>query len=55
MYSEKVECQTEKLAEAIGDSDTVLTAQLINENEDVCDRAMECVLQLKQFKEKKAY
>ena len=52
VYSEKVECQTEKLAEAIGDSDSVLTAQLIDENEDVCDRAMECVLQLKQFKEK---
>ena len=49
VYSEKVECQTEKLAEAIGDSDSVLTAQLIDENEDVCDRAMECVLQLKQF------
>ena len=30
----------------------MLTAQLIDENEDVCDRAMECVLQLKQFKEK---
>ena len=52
VYSEKVECQTEKLAEAIGDSDSVLTAKLIDENEDVCDRAMECVLQLKQFKEK---
>ena len=51
MYSEKVESQTEKLAEAIGDEETELTAQLIFENEDVCDGAMECILKLEQFKE----
>ena len=51
MYSEKVESQIEKLAEKIGDSDTELTAQLISENEDVCDGAVERVLRLKQFKE----
>ena len=51
VYSEKVESQTEKLAEAIGDKDTELTAQLILENEEVCDGAMECILKLEQFKE----
>ena len=51
VFSEKVESQTEKFAEAIGDKDTELTAQLIFENEDVCDRAMECILKLEQFKE----
>ena len=30
----------------------MLTAQLIDENEDVCERVMKCVLQLKHFKEK---
>lgn len=50
-YCEKVENQTDKLAEAIGDSDTELTQQLITENESVCDKAMDCVLNLKQSKE----
>ena len=52
LYAEKVESQTEKLAETIGDKDTDLTAQLISENEDVCDGAIEYVMKLKQFKEK---
>ena len=51
VYSEKFETQTEKLAEAIGDKDTYLTAQLVLENEDVCDGAMECILKLEKFKE----
>ena len=37
VYSEKIESQTEKLAETICDSDTELKAQLIYENMDICD------------------
>ena len=44
VYSEKIKSQTEKLAETICDSDTELMAQLIYENEDVCDGAIKCVL-----------
>ncbi|MCG8046011.1 MAG: hypothetical protein N0E48_10190 [Candidatus Thiodiazotropha endolucinida] len=52
IYSEKVEHQTDKLAEAIGDSDTELISQLVVENEEICDGAMDYILNLKQFKEK---
>ena len=45
LYSDKVENQTEKLADAIGDSDTDFTEQL----ETVCDKAIECISRLKQF------
>ena len=51
-YYEKVENQTEKLDEAVGDSDKRLIKQLVIENETICDEAMECVTQLKMFKEK---
>ena len=37
LYCEKVETQTDKLAEAIDSSDTELTQQLITENESICD------------------
>ena len=42
LYSDKVENQTEKLADAIGDSDTDYIEQLVTENETVCDKAVEC-------------
>ena len=51
LYCNKVENQTDKLAEALGVKDEELTKHLINENEVVCDSAMDCVLNLKQFKE----
>lgn len=51
LYSDKVEYQTEKLADAVGDSDTELTNLLVTENETVCDKAIECILRLKQFEE----
>ena len=47
LYYEKVENQTEKLAEAAGDSDKELIKQLVIENETICDEAMECVTHLK--------
>ena len=46
-----MEIQTEKLAEAIGDSDSNLTSQLVTENESICDIAIECFMNLKQFKD----
>ena len=52
LYSEKVENPAEKLAEAVSDSDPELINQLVSENESVCDRAMECVMNLKQLKDK---
>ena len=52
LYHEKVENQTEKLAEALGDSDEELIKQIVSENEVICDQAMECVTHLKMFKEK---
>ena len=39
------------MADAIGDSDTELTALLVANNETVCDKAVECVMNLKQFKD----
>ena len=51
LYCDKVETQTDKLADALGVKDEELTKHLINENEVVCDSAMDCVLNLKQFKE----
>ena len=50
-YCDKVENQTDKLAEAIGDSDKELSEQLVTENESICDKAIECVLNLKQMKD----
>ena len=52
LYSEKVESQTEKLAEAADESDEELIKQLATENETVGDEAMECIATLKQLKEK---
>ena len=51
LYCDKVEIQTEKLAEAIGDSDKDLTEQLVSENASICDKAIDCVTNLKQFKD----
>ena len=51
LYCDRVESQTEKLADAIGSKDTELTDQLVAENELVCDKALDCVLNLKEFKE----
>ena len=51
LYSDKVENHTEKLADAIGDSGTDFTEQLVTENETVCDKAIECISRLKQFEE----
>ena len=51
LYGDKVEFQTEKLADAVGDSDTELTNLLVTENETVCDKAIKCVLYLKLFEE----
>ena len=51
LYCDKVENQTDKLAETLGMKDEELTQHLINENEVVCNSAMDCVLNLKQFKE----
>ena len=41
MYCDKMENQTDKLADAIGDSDTYLSQQLV-ENDEICDKAMDC-------------
>ena len=51
LYSDKVENQTEKLADAVGDFDTEFTNQLVAENETVCDKAIKCIPCLKQFEE----
>ena len=52
LYLEKVEKHTEKLAEAVGDSDEELIKQIVSENEVICDQAMECVTHLKCLKKK---
>ena len=49
LYCDKIEIQTKKLAEAKGDSDKDLTSQLVDENESICDTALECVMNLKEF------
>lgn len=51
IYCDKVEMQTDKLAEAIGDSDDALTSQLVDENQSLCDTALECIMNLKEFKD----
>ena len=48
IYCDKVENQTDKLAEVIGYSDVEFTQQLVVENEELCDKAMDCALSLKQ-------
>ena len=47
LYSDKVENPSEKLADAIGGSDTEYTNVLVTENETVCDQAIECISRLK--------
>ena len=51
LYSNKVENQSEKLADAIRGSDTEYTNILVTENEAVCDPAIECISRLQQFEE----
>ena len=51
LYCDKVENQTDKLAEAIGNKDADLSEQLVSENASICDKAMECALNLKQLKD----
>ena len=51
IYCDKVENQTDKLAEAIGDTDKELSEQLVIENGSICDKAIECALNLKQMKD----
>ena len=52
LYCDKVETQTDKLAEAIGNKDADLSEQLVSGNASICDKAMECALNLKQLKDK---
>ena len=51
LYCDKVENQTDKLAEAIGNKDTDLSEQLVTENASICDKAMEYAINLKQLKD----
>ena len=51
LYSDKVENQSEKLADAIGGSDTEYTNILVTENETVCDQSIKCISRLKQLEE----
>ena len=51
LSSDKVESQTEKLVDAIDSNDTEQTNHLVTEIESVCDKALECVLNLKKFKQ----
>ena len=51
IYCDKVENQIDKLAEAIGDTENELSEQLVNEIGTLCDRAIECSLNLKKMKD----
>ena len=51
IYCDKVENQSDKLGEAIGDTNKELSEQLVIENGSICDKAMECALNLKQMKD----
>ena len=51
LYCEKVEIQTDKVAEVVDSSESELIAQLIAETDLVSDKAMNCVLDLKQFRD----
>ena len=51
IYCDNVENQTDKLAEAIGDKEKELSEQLVTENGTICDRAIECALNLKKMKD----
>ena len=51
IYCDKVENQTDKLAEAIGDTEKELSEQLVTENGSICDKAIDCALNLKQMKD----
>ena len=51
IYCDKVENQTDKLAEALGDKETEFSEQLVTENGTICDRAIECALNLKKMKD----
>ena len=46
---DKVEIKTDKLAEAIGDKEKEFSEQLVTENGIICDRAIECALNLKRM------
>ena len=49
-YCDKLENQTDRLADAIGEKEVELTQLLIEENKNVCDSAMECIINLHEFK-----
>ena len=51
IHCDKVENQIDKLDEAIGDTDKELSEQLVTENGSICDKAIECALNLKQMKD----
>ena len=46
LYHNKVENQTGKVAEAVGDSDKELIKKLVSKNLTIWDEAMECVKHL---------
>ena len=52
LSSDKVERSTENLDGGIDSNDIVQTNQLIIENESICDKALEIVLNFKESKEK---
>ena len=45
------ENQSDKLAEAFGDTNKELSEQLVIEKRSICDKATECVINLKQMKD----
>ena len=49
LHCEKVEIQTDQVAEVVDSSESEVIAQLIEETDLVSDKAMNCVLDLKQF------
>lgn len=51
LYCEKVEIQTDKVAEVVDSSESELIAQLIAETDLFSDKAMNYVLDLKQFRD----
>ena len=55
IYCDKVENQSDKLAEAIVDMNKELSEQLVIVNGSICDQAMECAMNLKQMKEEMCF
>ena len=55
IYCDKVENQFDKLAEAIGDMNKELSEQLVIVNGSICDKAMECAMNLQQMKEEMCF